>query len=67
MRVKDLVTENDNETGCIARVSWASSFIALCGLVGLTVMSGGAVGIVEFSIALATIAAGHGAAIKLKS
>lgn len=64
--IKKLITGIDNETPCIGRISWGASFFAVCALAGATVLSGGAVGIVEFAIALSTVAAGHGAAIKLK-
>jgi hypothetical protein len=63
---KELFTENDNETACMARVTWGASFTAICIVAGATVVTGGVVGIAELGIALATIAAGHGAAIKLK-
>ena len=64
--IKKLITGIDNETYCMGRVSWGASFLAVCALAGATIATGGAVGIAEFGIALATIAAGHGAAIKLK-
>lgn len=64
---KEVFTENDNETFCLARVSWGAGFIAICTLAGATVITGGVVSVVELAIALSTIAAGHGAAIKLKS
>jgi hypothetical protein len=63
---KHIFTEKDNETFCMGRVSWGSSFVAICTLAGATILTGGAVGVVELAVALSTIAAGHGAAIKLK-
>lgn len=64
--IKQLMTGKDNETFCMGRMSWGFSFMAVCALAGLTVATGGVIGIAEFGVALATIAAGHGAAIKLK-
>lgn len=64
--VKQIFTEDDNETACMGRVTWGVSFVAVCVIAGATIMTGGVVGIAELGIALATIAAGHGAAIKLK-
>ena len=64
--IRELVTGVDNETLCMGRVSWGASFVAICLVAGATIATGGAVGIAELGIAFATIAAGHGAAIKLK-
>ena len=64
--IKKLITGIDNETYCMGRVTWGASFITICVVAGATIATGGAVGIAELGIALATIAAGHGAAIKLK-
>lgn len=64
--VKKLLTGKDNETPCMGRISWACSYLAIVGAAGGIILSGGALGIAELGIALATIAAGHGAAIKLK-
>ena len=64
--VKHILTGKDNETFCMGRVSWAASFTAICAAAGGIILTGGALGIAELGIALATIAAGHGAAIKLK-
>lgn len=61
-----MFTEDDNETACMGRVTWGASFVAICVVAGATIATGGAIGIAELGIALATIAAGHGAAIKLK-
>ena len=61
MEAKHLITGKDNETLCMGRVSWAASYAAIVFAAGGIILSGGALG-----IALATIAAGHGAAIKLK-
>lgn len=63
---KQMFTEDDNETACMGRVTWGASFVAICVVAGATIATGGAIGIAELGIALATIAAGHGAAIKLK-
>jgi hydrogenase/urease accessory protein HupE len=63
---KHIFTEKDNETFCMGRISWGSSFVAVCSLGVLSVLSGGTVTVVELAIALSTIAAGHGAALKLK-
>ena len=63
---KHVFTGIDNETYCMGRVSWGASFVAICVVSAATIATGGAVGIAELGIALATIAAGHGAAIKLK-
>ena len=64
--IKQLITGIDNETLCMGRISWGASFIAICVVAGATIATGGAVGIAELGIAFASIAAGHGAAIKLK-
>jgi hypothetical protein len=64
--VKEVFTEEDNETVCMARVTWGASFTAICIIAGATIATGGIVGIAELGVAFATIAAGHGAAIKLK-
>ena len=64
---KELLSGKDNNTLDMGRVTWGASFIAICVVAGATILTGGAVGIAELGIALATIAAGHGAAIKLKS
>jgi hypothetical protein len=64
--VKEIFTESDNETACVARVTWGASFVAICVIAGATIVTGGVVGIAELGIAFATIAAGHGSAIKLK-
>jgi len=64
--VKELITGKDNETLCMGRISWAASYIAIVGVASGIILSGGMLGIAELGIALATIAAGHGAAIKLK-
>ena len=64
--IKQLITGIDNETLCMGRVSWGFSFVAICALAGATIATGGAIGIAEFGVALASIAAGHGAAIKFK-
>lgn len=63
---KELLTGKDNETYCMGRVTWAASFSAIVLTTAGIIVSGGTIGIVELGIALATIAAGHGAAIKLK-
>jgi len=63
---KDLFTGKDNETICMGRITWGASFVTICVVAGATIVTGGAVGIAELGIALATIAAGHSAAIKLK-
>lgn len=63
---KQLLTGKDNETYCMGRVTWAASFTAIVLAAGGIILSGGALGIAELGVALATIAAGHGAAIKLK-
>lgn len=65
--IKKLITGKDNETPCMGRVTWGASFVTICLVAGATIMAGGVVGIAELGVALATIAAGHGAAIKLKS
>jgi hypothetical protein len=62
---KDLFTENDNETFSMSRVSWGASFVAICTASAGIILTGGTLGIAELGIALATIAAGHGAAAKL--
>jgi len=62
---KDLFTENDNETFSMGRVSWGASFLAICAAAGGILLTGGTLGLAELGIALATIAAGHGAAVKL--
>jgi len=64
--IKKLITGVDNETPCMGRLSWGASFVAICAVAGATILSGGTVGIVELAVAFTTIAAGHGAAIKLK-
>ena len=64
---KELFTGKNNNTLDMGRVTWGASFITICIVAGTTIMTGGAVGIAELGIALATIAAGHGAAIKMKS
>lgn len=64
---KQLFSGKDNATLDMGRVTWGASFIAICVVATATIVTGGAVGIAELGIALATIAAGHGAAIKLKS
>lgn len=64
--VKQMFTEDDNETVCVARITWGASFTAICIIAGATIATGGIVGIAELGVAFATIAAGHGAAIKLK-
>jgi hypothetical protein len=66
MDAKHLITGKDNETLCMGRVSWAASYVAIIAAASGIILSGGALGIAELGIALATIAAGHGAAIKLK-
>jgi hypothetical protein len=63
---KHIFTGKDNETFCMGRVSWGSSFVAICAMAGATILTGGTVGVVELAVAFSTIAAGHGAAIKLK-
>ena len=63
---KHILTEKDNETYCIGRVSWGASFVAICTVSAATILTGGVVGIAELGIALATIATGHGIAIKFK-
>ena len=62
----ELLTGKDNETLCMGRVSWAASYVTITAIAAGIVLTGGALGIAELGIALATIAAGHGAAIKLK-
>lgn len=64
--IKELLTGKDNETYCMGRVTWAASFSAIVLTAGGIILSGGTVGIAELGIALAAIATGHGAAIKLK-
>lgn len=64
---KEIFTEGDNETFCMGRVAWGASFTVVCIVAGAVIVTGGVVGIAELGIALATIATGHGAAIKLKS
>ena len=64
--VKNALTENDNETYCMSRICWGSSFVAICAVSAATILTGGVVGVAELGIAFATIAAGHGAAIRLK-
>lgn len=66
MKAKHLITGKDNETLCMGRISWAASYTAIVLASGGIILSGGALGLAELGIALATIAAGHGAAIKLK-
>lgn len=66
MKMKHLITNADNETLCIGRVSWACSFLAICGATAGVILTGGTLGIAELGLALAAIAGGHGAAIKLK-
>lgn len=66
MNSKELFTGKDNETLCMGRISWAASYVAIVGTVGGIILSGGTIGLAELGIALATIAAGHGAAIRLK-
>ena len=48
------------------RSSWGASFVAICTVSAATILTGGVVGIAELGIALATIATGHGIAIKFK-
>lgn len=64
--IKELLTGRDNETFCMGRVTWAASFGAILFTTAGIILSGGTVGIAELGIALAAIATGHGAAIKLK-
>lgn len=63
---KHLFTHRDNETYDLGRVTWGASFVAICAASAGIILTSGALGIAEMGIALATIAAGHGAAIKLK-
>lgn len=65
-KIKELVTGKDNETLCMGRITWAASFGLIALTTGGIILSGGALGLAELGIALATIAAGHGVAIKLK-
>ena len=51
----------------MGRVAWGASFTVVCIVAGAVIVTGGVVGIAELGIALATIATGHGVAIKLKS
>ena len=66
MKIKEILTNQDNETLCMGRVSWACSFVAICAASAGIILTGGGLGIAELGLALAAIAGGHGAAIKLK-
>jgi hypothetical protein len=64
--IKNMLTEDDNDTYCMGRITWGASFVTICVVTGAIIVTGGTIGIAELGIALATIATGHGAAIKLK-
>lgn len=66
MNFNNLFTGKDNSTLCMGRVSWGLSFAAICGFGVLIVSTGGAITVLEIAGALSTIAAAHGAAIKIK-
>lgn len=65
--LRTLFTGADNESYDIARVMWAGAALALFFLETWAVFHGMAFSPMEFAGAFATISAGHGVALRLKS
>ncbi|MDR3684764.1 MAG: hypothetical protein P4L11_13635 [Geothrix sp.] len=64
--IRHALTGKDNTTWDLGRISWASSFLAVVGHEALQQWKGKGSSVRDFAIALAAVAAAHGAALGLK-
>ena len=64
--IKHLFSGMDNTTVDIGRVSWAASFLAVVAAAGANWWHGAVIDVQALAVALAAVAAAHGAALWAK-
>jgi hypothetical protein len=65
--IKDCMTENDNQTFCMARVAFAIALFSFIGYASYSLYVNKTCNLTEFATGITTILASGGASIALKS